>query len=155
METREHKYRAWDKPSKKHFYENENTKIYLYGNGKWDFCSGQEWLDTKVVYWGETDDLNGILQQWTGLQSKDNKDIYEGDIITFGGEWDENGLVVRNPTVKYYEVIWLHGGFQAVQLGLNLHSDGRGFKFIGHTDSEVIGHTFEEKWDEYKTKVIS
>jgi hypothetical protein len=104
----------------------------------------------EIVGWNI--DHNRIIQQWTGLKGLNGVDVYEGDIVTFGMEWGDNQ--VSTPQRKFYEVTWVNCGFVACQLGVNFHSDGRGFEALFNSYCEVLGHTFEDKWDEYKEKTI-
>lgn len=98
MDTIETKFRAW--------YEN---KLH-YNVSK--MCHG--------LYWDKTGDFNifafknpqNKLMQYTGLKDKNNKEIYEGDIVESSGS-----MVFSNPNVPaglIRIVKKLHSGFTLV-----------------------------------------
>lgn len=100
----------------------------------------QTLLSIKTLYGGEKFVYCDSVGQYTGLKDKNGKEIYEGDILT----WGEDGFAVPSPIVVEYK----HGAFGYVYV------DGNFYPFAGvssftfnlfDTDDrfEVIGNIYD------------
>ena len=67
--TRLIKARVWDEKSKRMFYTDEGAAF--------------EWVKGKIKYMSFPNVLveDGIVMLWTGLNDKEGRDVYEGDIV--------------------------------------------------------------------------
>ena len=118
------KFRAWDSVEKKfveHFFITDNSLI----------CNMEKpTSDCKLLIPIEKSEL--ILMQSTGLKDKNDKEIFEGDIVKMSKD------VYSEPT--YYEVVRHRGGayrLESKQHGCEL--------WLRHTDCEIVGNVYENK----------
>ena len=121
--NREIKFRAWLK-EKKEMIDNARPDFfckqlnYLRGNS----AGGQDVLGVS------TEDIE--LMQYTGLKDKNNKEIYEGDVLSNGN--DE----------KPYKVIFENGSFRA-----EFEGDFEEYSFylidIVAQHCEIVGNIYE------------
>ena len=142
MKNRELKFRVWDKRFKQ-FIDDKN-----YESDEIIFA----WTPFGIL--SPKDYQNDIeIQQFTGLKDKNNKDIYEGDIVAFT-EWGVPESWVHN---------YLNDGLKIVKWSLNAGGDYpfAGFTFIKYNAGDldigvlvdcmniqyckVIGNIFENK----------
>jgi len=108
------KFRAWDDVLK--YYINPNELVYR--------------LDGYLFSREFQEELHdAIIEQFTGLQDKNGKDIYEGDIVK-GKQW--------NPDT--YQVGFNRGGFCFFNEGDKYYED---CKYLNQF--EIIGNVHENK----------
>ena len=111
---REIKFRQWIKNLNKFHY--------------WGFIDG-----TFIPPLGEMDDDKRESRQYTGLKDKNNKDIYEGDIVEFEKiDSSDNKFKVK------CNIIFKDGCFLANWYG-EINS------YLNRKDIEVIGNIYQNK----------
>jgi uncharacterized phage protein (TIGR01671 family) len=129
---RDIKFRAWDLNNKRFFPHEElcDYSLFLRYEGDkpdlelnlYKFILKYQGVDPQKAY---------VLQQFIGLQDKNNKDIYEGDIVRLFGDNEE-----------LYEVVYdTYDDFPTPAFILE-NENGRG-DWFAKKDREVVGNIFE------------
>lgn len=115
---REIKFRAWDKENKKMMKVSslslENKEIAVRENGTYHFFRMQ----------------NLELMQYTGIKDKNDKEIYEGDIVVLNNIENDNMCIVR------YE----HSSYRLEGWSLREDLSNVEDRFL-----EVVGNIYESK----------
>ena len=78
------------------------------------------------------------MMQFTGLKDRNNKDIYEGDIIKTPDNYDEFGIQAG----ELNEVIFQYGGFR---LKPKYDNKAKGFWLEDDKTFEIKGNIYENK----------
>ena len=148
---REIKFRAWDKVFKKYYYDGnlENGDVMVLAiEGKLQFSSR-----------GTYHEKDFIIEQFTGFQDSEGKDIYEGDIVgllfKITDEETENDKIVceKSIPVEWFEDMgWIGIIYDYADCGawtlanlkewLENDEDDYGHKFQGF---KIIGNIHEKE----------
>lgn len=123
---REIKFRCWDTGINFMYYDTDCYNIYNENyNG---LHSGYE---DKYGTWHQNK-----LMQYTGLKDKNEKEIYEGDIVTYDLGFDD-----EKP--ENYKIIFDNKECAYLMFSLNDKSRLRHFTYSAKNDCEVIGNIYE------------
>ena len=118
---REIKFRAWDKENEKMMKVSslslENKEIAVRENGTYHFFRMQ----------------NLELMQYTGLKDKNDKEIYEGDILFF-----------RDENMKYV-VVWQDTAFMTKSIEIRKYSEKMCWLDDTEICCEIVGNIYENK----------
>ena len=128
---REIKFRAWDRENKEMLDVQELDYQGSY--------SGQPMVRTTMYNdYFDTEDM--ILMQYTGLKDKNGKEIYEGDIVQFKGNYkDKRKLVVFWDSMKSgFFITPIHCYKYRVKEKTYLRAE-----FINAKNKEIIGNIYE------------
>ncbi len=136
MRETETKFRVWDLKEKRFWNENDKINCSLTIDGLPLFWTGDN-IRFVGKFWPK--DM-WVLQEYTGLIDKNNKEIYEGDILSYKlsyQEFMENGG--GGDAVDIDQVIFEYGAFK-LKNGDYLYEL---INMDGTLDDEVIGNIFE------------
>lgn len=139
---REIKFRAWDKVYECYLYDVQNAYDKLSGCVKYE--DGEDAGYDEECFAGFLDNDQYVVEQYTGLKDKNGREIYEGDILSFGSVWNNGdgedideefhiGVVEYDPHYAVYNVNCDESGERRFMFTEVVNYDGFG----------VVGNIFE------------
>ena len=138
---REIKFRAWEPLNKEMHYMDYCLFEYREQRNKFAMPKGNQQLQFAYCHMN-LDSL--VVMQYTGLEDKNGKEIYEGDIVTIPGQYPYFDCDTPNYVA---EVEWIFAGFQTVLHCINGEkrgiSEGINEPLEDGDYFEVIGNIYE------------
>lgn len=128
---REIKFRAWDTKDK---VMRSNTELCLIENSKMTTMKGLilDGIGTNTL---DCTPLESILMQYTGLKDKNNREIFEGDILQESYDFDNK--ITKS---RAQQVIWID---KNACFGLIPSNPYEYTDLNFHPDREIIGNIYE------------
>lgn len=130
------RYRAWDKIHKT-MYEVDDIMSIDFGKSE---------ISVKTLFFERTnyykfDDI--VLMQSTGMRDKNDREIFEGDVVTDG---HTKGDIKNHPTLGFYMVDdngverWFSDNASIEDFGEDVETAARIIEIIGniYTDPELL-----------------